>query len=84
MASYTAAEALDLILGSSKDLESGDESDIEEDPFFPLPRLDDSGDDSEVEQECTDESGEEDGRSEEDEIESHKDAGRLKIFSSIL
>ena len=84
MASYTAAEALDLILGCSKDLESGDESDIEEDPIFPLPRLDDSGDDSEVEKKCTNESGEEDGRSEEDEIESHEDAGRLKIFSSIL
>ena len=39
MASYTAAEALDLILGSSKDLESGDESDIEEDPLFPLPLM---------------------------------------------
>ena len=73
-----------MILGSSKDLESGDESDIEEDPLFPLPRLDDSGDDSEVEEECTDESGEENGRSEEDEIESHEDEGRLKISSSIL
>ncbi len=37
-----------------------------------------------MEEECTDESGEEDGRSEEDEIESPEDAGRLKIFSSIL
>ena len=34
MASYTAAEALHLMLGSSKDLESGDESDIAEGPSF--------------------------------------------------
>ena len=31
-----------------------------------MPRLDDSGDDSEVEEEYTNESGEENGRSEED------------------
>ena len=54
------------------------------DPLFPLPLLDDSGDDSEVEEECTDDSGEEDCRSEEVEIESHEDAGRLEIFRSIL
>ena len=33
MASYTASEALELLLGE----ESGEETDIEEDPDFPLP-----------------------------------------------
>ena len=40
MASYTAAEALHLIMDSQDDLVSGDESDIQEDPLFPLPRQD--------------------------------------------
>ena len=47
MASYTAAEALHLIMDSQDDLVSGDESDIQEDPLFPLPRQDDSEEESE-------------------------------------
>ena len=34
MASYTASEALELLLGEE---ESGEETDIKEDPKFPLP-----------------------------------------------
>ncbi len=77
MASYSAAEALDLILGSTEDLDSGDDSDIQEDPLFPLPRHDDSGDDSEEDGEQTDEC---EAEPEEDETESEneQDAGRIK------
>ena len=45
MASYTVGEALELLLGED---ESGGETDIEEDPEFPLPTVDS---DSEVERE---------------------------------
>ena len=47
MASYTAAEALHLIMDSQDDLVSGDESDIQEDPLFPFPRQNDSEEESE-------------------------------------
>ena len=75
MASYTAAKALDLILDSSEDLQSGDESDIQEDPLF---RVEESGDDSEAEGECADE-GDEVSESGE-ESESDQDAGRLNNY----
>ena len=75
MASYTATEALDLILDSSEDLQSGDESDIQEDPLFPLPRVDESGDDSEAEGECADEGDEVSESGDESE-----DAGRLNNY----
>ena len=42
MASYTASEALHMILDSTEDPDSGDE----EDPLFPLPRQESSGDES--------------------------------------
>ena len=47
MAVYTTEEALDVILG--EDFDSGDESEIEEDPSFPLPRLRDQESDSDLE-----------------------------------
>ena len=53
MASYTLTEALDLILDSS----DGDESDIQEDPGFPLPRIDESGEESEQDIDESDEEG---------------------------
>ena len=52
MASYTTTEALHMILNSTDDFDleddpdSGDESDIQEDPLFPLPRQDSSEDES--------------------------------------
>ena len=42
MASYTVGEALELLLG---DEESGGETDIEEDPEFPLPTVDTDSED---------------------------------------
>ena len=38
MASYSTTEALDMVL--DYEIDSGDESDIEEDPDFPLPTAD--------------------------------------------
>ena len=67
-----ASKLLQKCLISSWDLESGDESDIEEDAPFPLPRLDDWGD-SQLEGVCMDESRKDNGISEEEEIESHED-----------
>jgi len=52
MSSYTTSEALYMILHSTDDFDSeddpdsGDESDIQEDPLFPLPRQDSSEDES--------------------------------------
>jgi len=52
MASYTTTEALHMILNSTDDFDleddpdSGDESDIQEDPLFPLPRQDSSENES--------------------------------------
>ena len=49
MASYRAAEALELLLDSSFDeLDSGGEEDIEEDPAFPLPTQSDESGDSDI------------------------------------
>ena len=47
MAVYNTEEALDVILG--EDFDSGDESEIEEDLSFPLPRLSDQESDSDLE-----------------------------------
>ena len=47
MAVYTTEEALDVILG--QDFDSGDDSEIEEDPSFPLPRPSDQESDSDLE-----------------------------------
>ena len=44
MASYSVGEALNLLLGD--EIDSGGESDIEEDPAFPLPTADSSEEDS--------------------------------------
>jgi len=44
MALYATEEALEMIL--AEDFNSGDETDIEEDPSFPLPRLSDQESDS--------------------------------------
>ena len=89
MASYTAAQALDMILLSTADLDSGEESDIPEDPHFPLPTLDDSEDEFEEEMESEDESqagegerGDEseegEGESERESDESNRDNGKNK------
>ena len=40
MASYTALEAVAMLDRSFSDVIDSDESDIEEDPSFPLPTLD--------------------------------------------
>ena len=47
MAVSTTEEALDVLLG--EDFDSVDESEIEEDPSFPLPRLSNQKSDSDLE-----------------------------------
>ena len=48
MATYTTQEAIDLLDSSFNDLlDSGGEEEIEEDPSFPLPRVDSDSEDEE-------------------------------------
>ena len=51
MASYTANEVMDLVTGD--DFDSEGESEIEEDPSFPLPRASSSEEDSDIDQQGT-------------------------------
>ena len=52
MASYTVSEVMDLVTGG--DFDSEGESEIEEDPSFPLPRTSSSDEeDSDIDQQGT-------------------------------
>lgn len=48
MATYTALEAVDLLNTSLSDMLDSDESDIEEDPSFPLPISDTESEDEDA------------------------------------
>jgi hypothetical protein len=46
MANYTVTEVMDMLMDDVDD--SGEESEIEEDPSFPLPHTDSSSEDSDT------------------------------------